>query len=258
MRTDLELWQAAISLILVALAVGISIWRALGLERSILWAALRATAQLLAVGALFSVIFSSELAPLWAAIWVGGMVVVSAVVVTRRTSDGSNLFGVGLVAIGTTVGVVLVVIFGLGILEREPVSVVVIGGITIGNTMPAVVQAVDRTRSYAADSAGQIEAMLALGFDAAASTRRVVQEVTRMALVPQIERTKVVGLIALPGAMTGLLLAGVDPLDAVLVQLVVMFLVLGSVAVAVIIVTLALSRRAITDDLRLAGWVRPH
>ena len=122
--------------------------------------------------------------------------------------------------------------------------------------MPTVVQAVDRTRSQLIDSAGQIEAMLALGFDGPASTKRVVHDVARLALVPQIERTKVVGLIALPGAMTGLLLAGVDPIDAVLIQLVVMFLVLGAVALSVIIVTMAMTRKALTPDLRLAEWAK--
>lgn len=66
-----------------------------------------------------------------------------------------------------------------------------------------------------------------------------------------------VGLIALPGAMTGLLLAGVDAFDAVLVQLVIMYVVLGSVATSVVVVTLAASRRVFTPDLRLAEWTQP-
>lgn len=255
MRTDIEVWQAAASLVLVAIVIGVSLWRGLGLERSVLWASFRAAVQLVAVGLLFTVIFESGLANLWSGLWVLVMVVISGVVVARRTGAGRDLLVVGLFAIGATVAVVLAVIFGLGVLDIEAVSVVVIAGITIGNTMPTVVQAVDRTRSQLTESAGQIEAKLALGFDGPAATRRVVHEVARLALVPQIERTKVVGLIALPGAMTGLLLAGVDPLDAVLLQLVVMFLVLGAVALSVIIVTLAMTRQALTPDLRLADWV---
>jgi putative ABC transport system permease protein len=78
-----------------------------------------------------------------------------------------------------------------------------------------------------------------------------------MALISQIERTKVVGLIALPGAMTGLLLAGVDPVDAVVVQLLVMYLVLGAAAITVIVMVLAVTRSTITSRLQVAGWVRP-
>ena len=257
MRTDVELWQAALSLVLIAIVVGVSLWQRLGLERSVLWAAARATVQLLAVGALFTAIFESGLANLWSGLWVAVMVAIAGVVVARRTGAGRELIAVGLAAIGLTVGVVLAVVFGLGILAIEAVSVVVIAGITIGNTLPTVVQAVDRTRMQLAESAGQIEAMLALGFDAPNSTKRVVRDVARLALIPQIERTKVVGLIALPGAMTGLLLAGVDPVDAVLIQLVVMFLVLGAVALSVIVVTMAMTRRALTPDLRIADWVHP-
>lgn len=256
MRTDVEIWQAAISLVLIVIVIGVSWWQRLGLERSVLWASARATVQLLAVGAFFSVIFESSFANWWSGLWVVAMVVIAGVVVARRTGAGRDLVFVGLAAIGLTVGVVLAVVFGLGVLAIEAVSVVVIAGITIGNTMPTVVQAVDRTRSQLIDSAGQIEAMLALGFDGPASTKRVVHDVARLALVPQIERTKVVGLIALPGAMTGLLLAGVDPIDAVLIQLVVMFLVLGAVALSVIIVTMAMTRKALTPDLRLAEWAK--
>lgn len=72
-----------------------------------------------------------------------------------------------------------------------------------------------------------------------------------MSLIPQIERTKVVGLIALPGAFTGLLIAGMDPFEAALIQLVVMYLVLGSVAVSSAVVALVSARDAFTPDQRL-------
>ena len=78
----------------------------------------------------------------------------------------------------------------------------------------------------------------------------------RTAITPQIERTKVVGLVALPGAMTGLLLAGVDPVDAVVVQLLVMLLVLGTVVVSVATVVGAIMHSAITPRLNLAEWAR--
>jgi len=256
MRTDLEVWQAALSLVLIALVVAVSMWQRLGLERAILWAAARATVQLLAVGALFTVIFESGWASLWSGFWVAAMVAIAGIVVARRTGAAHDLVVVGLGAIGLTVSVVLAVIFGLGVLAFEAVSVVVIAGITIGNTLPTVVQAVDRTRTQLVESAGQIEAMLALGCDGPAATQRVVHDVSRLAMIPQIERTKVVGLIALPGAMTGLLLAGVNPVDAVLIQLVVMFLVLGAVALSVVVVTIAMTRRALTQDLRIADWAK--
>jgi putative ABC transport system permease protein len=73
----------------------------------------------------------------------------------------------------------------------------------------------------------------------------------RTAVTPQIEQTKIVGLIALPGTMTGLLLAGASPTDAVLTQTVVMFLILGSVAVTAVLVGRGTARHLVTDDHRL-------
>jgi len=75
--------------------------------------------------------------------------------------------------------------------------------------------------------------------------------------VPQIETTKAGGLVFLPGAMTGLILAGVKPVEAGLVQAVVMFVVLGSVATTTAVVSLGLVRRLFTADHRLVRLARP-
>lgn len=243
-------------MVLVLLVLGVSRWQKLELEKSIIWSVVRATVQLIAVGLLFTVIFESEQAAVWAWLWVAAMVVASAYVAARRAAGVPGVAVSAFTAIGANVAIVLLVVFGLGILDTEPVAIVVIAGITIGNTMPSTVQAALRMSDQLSEQRGEVEAMLSLGFDGASATRRQSAQVTSHALVPQIERTKVVGIIALPGAMTGLLLAGTDPIDAVLIQLVVMILVLGSVAVAVTIVTLQIARKALTDDLRVADWVK--
>ncbi|HYZ99646.1 MAG TPA: ABC transporter permease, partial [Acidimicrobiales bacterium] len=76
------------------------------------------------------------------------------------------------------------------------------------------------------------------------------------ALTAQIESTKAVGLVFLPGAMTGLILAGVDPVDAVLVQAAIMYLILGAVATNVVVIGLGLTRRLFTPDHRLVRLAR--
>ena len=85
----------------------------------------------------------------------------------------------------------------------------------------------------------------------------------RAALTPQIETTKATGLVFLPGAMTGLILAGTAPLQAVLVQAVVMFLVLAATATTTVVIALGLIRRLFTPDPRdaLVGpaiWRHPR
>jgi putative ABC transport system permease protein len=146
-------------------------------------------------------------------------------------------------------------LFGLGVFPLEPVTLVVIAGITLGNTMPAAVLAADTARSEFVDHPERLEGMLALGFEKSQAAEYVTASSARKALIPQIERTKVVGLIALPGAMTGMLLAGVDAFDAVLVQLVIMYLLLGSVGLAVVTVVTVIAGKAFTADGRLQLWV---
>jgi putative ABC transport system permease protein len=78
-----------------------------------------------------------------------------------------------------------------------------------------------------------------------------VRAALRAALTPQIETTKATELVFLPGAMTGLILAGTAPLQAVLVQAVVMFLVLAATATTTVVIALGLIRRLFTPDHRL-------
>ena len=247
---------ASLSLVLLALVLG---W-ALGLRigRDVAVAAARAAAQLLAVGAVLALIFESAAASWLAVAWVAAMVGVATGVVRRRARHRiAWLTPVTGAVVLTSAAISLAVTFGLGVLPYEPASVVVIAGITIGNAVPSAVLAVDQSVRLCRDRVGEIEAALALGLSRRQIVRFVAPRAARSALIPQVERTKVVGLIALPGAMTGLLLAGVDPLDAVVIQILVMYLVLGTAAVCVaaLVGTVA---AAVTDGRGGASdWARP-
>lgn len=239
---------------LIGVSVGISLRLHIGVERSILWAAVRATVQLIAVGLVFTVIFESSLAELWAWLWVAGMVGIATYVVRRRAPKLSGVTLPAFVAVAGSAVLSVVVIFGFGVLDLDPVRLVVIVGITLGNSLGSAVGGVAQTVAFVRDRPGEIEALLSLGGLQEHVIRYVAPQASRLALVNQIERTKVVGLIALPGAMTGLLLAGVAPLDAVVLQLLVMLIVLGSVGVSVLATVLSMASRAITPELTLAPW----
>jgi len=248
----------AASLSLILVAVGMARLSGLQITREIVIASVRAAVQLLVVGVLFTAIFASTAAPIWASAWVVGMVVVGSAVVVRRARrpiDGLALV-VGSAVVGSTL-VSVAVVFGFGVITLEPVSLVVVSGITIGNAVPLAVLGVNQSIDLARDRVGELEAVLAFGFGRRAVVRFMAPRVAEAALTPQIERTKMVGLIALPGAMTGLLLAGVEPLDAVMIQLIVMYLVLGSAAVCVVSVVTLVTRASVSSDLRVAAWVRP-
>lgn len=248
----------AASLSLVAVALLIS-WRLeLGIERSVLWAGIRAAVQLTAVGFILAAIIRSTLPGLWAWAWVVAMVIVATTVMIHRTPEGPRSGVPAAAAVVLSVGVSLGVVFGFGVFEPEPITVIVVAGITLGNVLPIGVLAAAQTVSLTRDRPGQIEALLAMGFDRKGIVRFLAPQAARLAIIPQVERTKVVGLIALPGAMTGLLLAGVEPLDAVIIQLLVMYLVLGSAAVAVVVMVVTVARSAVTPRLQMARWVDPH
>ena len=240
----------AASTVLILIAVGIARWLRLGFERSIVIAAVRAAVQLIVVGVLLTVVIDSDLEALLAPLWIAAMIGIAAFVVARRA--GSNdIIVPAILAIGLPTVVVLAVVFGFGILPSEPIQFIVIAGITIGNTLPATVLGADQIRRQLTEGRATVEGLLALGIDARRSSRFMVSEATRVAILPQVERTKVVGLVALPGAFTGLLIAGVAPLEAAIVQLVVMFLVLGSVAMSSAVVAVVTARNAFTQDQRL-------
>jgi putative ABC transport system permease protein len=147
-------------------------------------------------------------------------------------------------------------VFGLDVFPLEPRTLVPVAGMVIGNAMKAQVVSAQRTVDAVADRRLELEARLALGQPSDVAARPVVRSVLRTALSPQIETTKAVGLVFLPGAMTGLILAGVDPLDAVLVQAALMYIILGAVATSTAVITLIGIRRLFTRDHRLVPLAR--
>lgn len=247
----------AASLSLVLGAIALSRWLGLGVEMSLVWASLRAAIQLLAVGVLLGLILEASFPDVWAWAWVVAMVAIASAVMVRRMPAAPGAWLPASAAVALSTGIGLAVVFGFGVIPYDPISVVVVAGITIGNAMPHGVLAAKQVVAQARDRTGTLEALLAMGFERGGVVRFLAPESARLALIPQIERTKVVGLIALPGAMTGLLLAGVKPIDAVVIQLLVMYLVLGAAAITVIVVVFAVTRSAITPRLQVADWVRP-
>jgi putative ABC transport system permease protein len=126
----------------------------------------------------------------------------------------------------------------------------------IGNSYKDAVVAARRIVGELSDKRAEVEARLALGQPWGDASKPYVRAALRTAMISQIETTKSVGIVFLPGAMTGLILAGVDPVKAVLVQAAIMFLILGSVATTVTVVGLGTTRRLFTPDHRLVRLAR--
>ena len=138
----------------------------------------------------------------------------------------------------------------------EARAIVPLGGMMIGNSMGSTVLAARRTADELKDKRSEVEARLALGHSSAQAGKPYVRNAIRTALTPRIESAKAAGLVFLPGAMTGLILAGVDPVDAVLVQAAIMYLILGTAATTSVVIGLGSLRRLFTSDHRLRRLVR--
>ncbi|CAN5264189.1 iron export ABC transporter permease subunit FetB [soil metagenome] len=253
---DVNAFGLAASLILVAIALAISLRLALRLERDLVVSVVRGLVQLLIVGAALAIIIDPDTSLVWSWLWVAGIVVFAAATNKRRAPAVPGMFWIALVANGATAVVGFAVTFGLGIFPVEGRTLVPIAGMLIGNSMKSGIVVAERLVEALSDGRPEVEARLALGQTWTKASRPIVRSALRVALSPQIENTKALGIVFLPGAMTGLILAGVEPLDAVLVQLALMYLILGGVATTTAVTALGSVRRLFTADHRLVALPR--
>jgi putative ABC transport system permease protein len=256
MEGDVTWVGLALSLVAVAVAAAISYALGLRLERDVLGSSVRALAQLLIAGVALGVVIDkdSPLALSW--LWVAGIVVFAGVTVWRRVPELPGILPVAIGANAVTTAVGLGIAFGTGMFPVEGRTIVPIAGMVVGNAMKAGVVAAQRLRDEVAGRRDEIEARLALGLPSSEAAKPLSRGVLRTAISPQIENTRALGIVFLPGAMTGLILAGVDPLDAVLVQLALMYLILGAVVVTATLLVLGVRRRVFTADHRLLPLAR--
>lgn len=251
MSGPVELIGVVASGLLVLVAIGVSWWAGLRLERDLITAALRAAGQLALLGLVLVAILApgQPLVLSWA--WVAVMVVFAGWTVQRRVPDLPRIWLLSVGAFAVSAAVTLGVLFGAGVFPVDSTTVVPLAGLMIGNSMTATVLVARRVTAEFKDKRLEIEARLALGQPSAEAAKPYLREALRTALIPQIETTKAVGIVFLPGMMVGLLLAGVTPLDAVQAQVVIMYLVLGSVAVTTSVIALGLRRLLFTDAHQL-------
>jgi putative ABC transport system permease protein len=223
-----------VSLVFVAVAVIAARWEGTGEERGIAAAAVRAIAQLLAIGYVIEAVFGVENGAATAA-FIGVMLAFATQIAARRGAGVPGGARVAATAIGVGSMSVLLALVALQIVPARAQYLVPIAGMLIGNSMSScgiALREVSRDRTRAAT---EFETALSLGAEPRAATREARRRTMRAALGPLIDNTKAVGVVALPGAMTGMILAGVSPLDAVRLQMVVMFMLLGATSVSVLV-----------------------
>jgi putative ABC transport system permease protein len=228
---DVNLGQLAATLVLVAVAVAVSFWQRAGLEEDIAVAVGRSFIQLTAVGFVIQFIFDQDRLVFVVAL-ISGMVLFGALTARTRARAVPNAFMPLLAALALAGTTTLVLVVALGVFDPKPRFLVPVGGMVVGNAMTASAVALNRLGDEVRSAAARIEATLALGATSTQAMLPVIRRSLRSAMIPLIDSTKTTGIVFFPGTMVGTLLAGADPTDAVRLQLILLWTLLGSVALA--------------------------
>lgn len=246
--------QLALSVVLVVIAGGISAALRLGLLKSLFWGTVRTFVQLTFIGYILKFVFTVNNFWLIAAIVIL-MCFIAAQASTKRASNvsGNHLFPAFWSLLASTVFVGLVVV--RLVINPSPwytASILIpIFGMILGNSMNGIALALDRLYGEAHARSGEIEALLAFGATPWEAIRECVKDAMRAGMTPTINSLMVVGLVSLPGMMTGQILGGADPSEAVRYQIVVMLMIAAATSIGCLSLVGFAYRRLFTTDWAL-------
>lgn len=235
-----------VSLLLVTVAGAVAYRQRLGLTREVVAAAARAAVQLVTAGALLRVLFQWT-SLLGAAGWITMMTIIAGQVAGRRGAGIRQARVIATSGVAASTGVTLATLLAGRVITAETRVIVPVGGMIVSSAMLAAGGALRRLDEEVRQSRPAIEARLSLGQSGRQAILPHRRSALRTALIPTIDSTKVVGLISLPGAMTGLILAGISPLTAIRYQIVVMYMQLAATALSAL-VTVRLAEKSLFDD----------
>lgn len=217
---------------LILINGGLSVALRLGLERSLVIAATRMVVQLALVAFILEALFAT-LSP-----WLTGAVALVMIAFAgreilarqERRLTGWWSWGLGVSCMAAAAG--LVTLFSLATQIQpdpwyHPRFAIPLLGMVLGNTMTGVALGLDTLTATTASEVRAIEARIALGHSRTRALLGPARRAVRSALTPTINAMSAAGVVALPGMMTGQILAGVDPFDATRYQLLIMFLIAG-------------------------------
>lgn len=243
---DLSFWQLGLALLLVVVLVAISIRQSLGLERDLVIGTVRTVVQLYLIGLILAAVFA---AARW--YWVLLILAVMAAIAThaavsRLAKPIPGVYWIATAALTISTAATLAYVIVIVVRPRpwwEPQYVIPIAGMILGNSMTSAALAGDRLQSDLAARRDEVEARLALGFSGREAVQPLVRAALRASMIPTVNGMMTVGLVQLPGMMTGQILAGSSPLVAIRYQIVVIFMLAVATAIgSLLFVRLAVGR----------------
>ena len=255
--------RLALSALLILVNVGLSAALRLGLSRSLLLASVRMVVQLLLVGFVLDWLFHQDQAPLIVLVGVGMAMIAGVSAVQRTQHRFAGIYLNSLLSVMASSALVT----GLavtGLIQPQPWYnphyLIPLLGMVLGNTLNGLSLGLDRFMEGLRSGRDQVETDLALGATRWEACQAVVRDAIRVAMIPTINSMMVMGLVSLPGMMTGQILQGAAPAAAVRYQIVILFMIASATALGVFgVVGLAYGRLTSADhQLRLDRLVRRH
>jgi putative ABC transport system permease protein len=219
-------WSAG----LVVLAIALSLWWKIPVQKDLALGSIRAFVQLVAVGYALKYIFDLE------SVWLMHlamliMTAVGAQTAAARIKEIKRPIIVAFVAIAAGSAVTIGLLLVLGVVNMEARYIIPLAGMIISNSMNAASLTINRLISDIRQNREAIEASLALGKSWREASSRIQKDAAIAGMTPTLNFLKTVGIVALPGAMTGMILAGVEPVKAILLQIIVAYMLAGAVTI---------------------------
>jgi putative ABC transport system permease protein len=248
---SLSYYQVGLAALLILINGAISVLLGLGLERRLLLAAACTVVQLLLVGLVLEWVFGLDCWYVVLALMLVMTILGGIVTIHRVHFRYPGIWLSSLVSIWASswimAAVALFVIVPVHPWYSPQVAIPLLGMI-LGNTLNGISLGLDRLGRELSFQRGRVETLLALGATRWEAARQSVRQAVRTGMIPLINSMMVVGIVSLPGMMTGQLLAGVSPLEAVKYQIVIMFLIASGTALGTVGVVLLSYRRLFDSD----------
>jgi len=227
-----------------------------GLAKQLLVAALRTAIQLTLIGLVLKALFANS-----HLLWVGllsllMLVVAGREVMARQHRRFAGRWGYGIGVVSMFVSSFTVALFALIVVVDnepwyQPQYAIPLLGMLLGNTMNSIALALDRLTQSAWEQRDVIEARLMLGYSASEAVSGIQQQVFRSGLIPIINAMAAAGIVSLPGMMTGQILAGAPPVEAVKYQILIMFLIAAGTGLGTLAAVTIGSKRLFDERQRL-------
>lgn len=219
----------ASSLVLVSLLF--SYYQKLKLEKDTIIGVIRAVIQLTIVGYILNYIFGLK-NPLFTTFLILFMLFNASYNAAKRGKGIKNGMCISFAAIGLGTAVTLAVLVAAGAIKYVPYQIVPVSGMIISNAMVAIGLCYRQLISNFKNQRQEVETKLSLGADVLISSNELIRDSIKTGMQPTIDSMKTLGLVSLPGTMTGLILAGTSPILAIRYQIMVTFMMLSTTSIA--------------------------